>query len=55
METKIEMILAILADQQTAISDQQAKIFSLEVRRLMEHCNFIKIFLLYRKLFNDKN
>ena len=59
METKIEMILAILADQQTAISDQQAKISNLEVRRFMEHCNFIlfalTIFLVHRKLFNDKN
>ena len=36
MEMKIETILAILADQQTAISDQQAKISNLEVRRFME-------------------
>jgi hypothetical protein len=30
METKIEMILTILADQQTAISDQKAKISDLQ-------------------------
>ena len=46
------MILAILADQ-------QAKISNLEVRGFMEHCNFIlfalKIFLVHRKLFYDKN
>ena len=30
METKIEMILTILADQQTAISDQKAKMSDLQ-------------------------
>jgi Fibrillar collagen C-terminal domain len=54
MEMNIEMILRIIVDQQTVISNkktvisnQKAKISNLEVRRFREHSSFIHSKVLY--------